>query len=192
MRYFLLVAIPAWVGISLVGADLLDILATSTVGRPTAQLIPFIGLGLLVSSLQQVYTIVMQLTERTSALAATKLIIAFFYIVLVFYAVPRWGLLGGAIVTAIGYVLDLSSSALLAARHGRIFPDLGNIVKQGIAAALMIPAVLLISAPGIPGILLKVMMGLAVYLVSLILIGGIGRRELQFLKSIVTRHESRA
>lgn len=190
LRYYMFLAIPMWVGISLVGANLLDLLATSAVSRPTVQLIPFLGLGLLLSSLQQAYATVLQLAERTKALAVGKILVACAYVVLVAVAVPRWGLLGGAVVTAIGYALDLSFSAVLSAQHGRIFPALEMLFRQVISAGLMIPAVLLIRTPGFLGVTLKVAIGFTVYIFAMIIVGGIGEREYRFMKSIVARRNS--
>jgi O-antigen/teichoic acid export membrane protein len=185
VHYYLLISIPALIGLSLVGSDLLTILATEQIAQATTVLIPVLGLGLLLSSLQNAYAALLQLAERTGALAVSKLMSASIYLGAIFISVPRWGLLGGAAATVIAYGLDLLFAGIFSARHGRIFPSLLSPAKSVLAAAAIIPVVRTMPVNSGWWIAVNVFLGVVVYCLVLLLLGGIGKRETDFVKNLV-------
>lgn len=182
LRYYVLLAAPALVGVVAVGERALGLLAPGAVIDGSLWLIAFVGVGSLLSGLQSVFAVLLHLEEDTRALAVSRLIAAPVYVLLVVVAVPRWGLLGGAVATTLGYGLDLFITSRLAWRRERFELPLRPAGKAALACAGMLAAVLLVlTLEGPVGLVLAVGAGLLSY--TLLMLGqrAVGRRELHFL-----------
>lgn len=185
VRYYAILAVPALVGLVLLGPTIMQILATQTMAAGVRLLIPFIGLGLMVTNFQNAFSFVLQIAEDTRSLAVSRLIAAGGYVLLVLFAIPRWGLLGGAIATSLGYILDLLLTRAMARRHLRFPLPLRDIAKAIVASAVMVPVVINLNRGGFRGVIFALAGGLATYTFAMVLLRAVGRRELRFAGSLL-------
>ncbi len=183
MRYYLLLALPALVGVVALGERALNLLAPEAVVERLTVIIALVGVGLLLSSLQSVFSVLLHLAKDTAALAVSRVISAAVYVGLVAIAVPRWGLPGAAAATLVGYGLDLVITSRLAWRRDRFDLPVEPAAKAALGSGGMSLGVLLaLRVQGLGGLLMAAATGVIVYVLLMLAQGGLGRRELRFLR----------
>lgn len=185
LRYYLLLAIPALAGMVLLGPELLVILSTELIAAAVVPLLPLLGLGLLLRSLQFIFATVLQLVRDTGALALSRAISATAYIGMILVAVPRLGLFGAAVATFAGYAIDLGITTMMAWRHDQFEIPVVPVAKSIAAASVMASLLMVFELEGLAGLGVGVMLGLATYALIMYLIGGLTRREVKFWKSLI-------
>ncbi len=185
LRYYLMLAIPAVAGVALLGPAFLALLARQVPPESIRWIVPWLSLGFLLSNLQSVFSVLLQLGKDTRPLAISKTLSAAAYVAMVAVAVPRWGLIGGAVSTSIGYCLDLIITFSLAWRRLRLPLPIMSTLRAMLATVGMTLVVLVIRGDGLPAILLGIASGAATYTLLLAALGGVGRKELAFFWSIV-------
>ena len=185
LRYYLVLAIPTVAGVALLGPGLLAVLAKQVSTDVIRWIVPLLGLGFLFNNLQSVFGVLLQLVRDTRPLAISRTVSAFAFSAMVGIAVPRWGLLGGAVSTSLGYCLDLCITFSLAWRRQRFALPVRSTIKAALAAAGMTLVVLLTRGDGLLRVSLAMVSGMVAYGLFLVALGGAGRRELSFLLSIV-------
>ena len=95
--------------------------------------------------------------------------------------IPRYGIEGAALVTVLSEALILVGILWAVRRHG-VHVKLSRLVRPLLSAAIM-AAVLLYAAPGLP-LGLKLVLGCATYLASLLLLGGVPEDARAWLQTI--------
>jgi O-antigen/teichoic acid export membrane protein len=91
-----------------------------------------------------------------------------FNIAILLPVVPRFGLLGAAVVTVLTDIVRLVIAFGFARQHGFRAPSFSRFAKPGLAAALMVPALMLAGDRPFPVLLV---VGAGVYAVALGLTG---------------------
>ena len=123
------------------------------------------------------YSEVFILTHRTGELALLMLIPALSNIGLNLILIPQFELLGAVIATLASYALGL---AVLAARGHRLIAlpmPLGDLLKTGLAAASMAPAIWLMPTLGSwPELFLKIAAGGTIYAIMAFVLDAGGAR----------------
>jgi len=185
LRYYLVLAIPAAAGLTILGPQILGILASGAIAQGVGFLIPFMAIGYLFSGVQAAFSVVLQLVQDTRALAVARSTAALLYVPMVILGVLRWGLLGGALATAGGYGLDLAFTSFYSRRAASFDLHSWQTLKAALASAGMSLVVVMVQRPGWVGLALSLLSGVAVYLGLLTLVGGIGRRELRFGAALI-------
>jgi O-antigen/teichoic acid export membrane protein len=185
LRYYLFLAIPAAGGVAILGPQILILLADQVASGASAWIILLLGVSYLMSNAQSVFGTFLLLLKDTRPLAVSKLISAAAYLVMLALAIPRWGLPGAAAATALAYGMDLTITFSMAWRRRRFALPLIQIAKAGLATIAMLPAVLAVPQQGLRGLVASLTAGLLVYFGVMILIGGVGKRELGLLRSIL-------
>ncbi len=177
-RYYLLIAMPACLGITLLSQPLLRLIATAEF--ETSELVVFwIAAGFIFNGLFQVNVYAFHLTHRTRVLSLILLAAAALNIGLNLALVPRLGLLGAAVATAMAFAL-MAGIALGWGRrligHRVRWRDVG---KATVAAVVMGVVLLLLPEPtGWLGILAFAALGASVYLAGLLVLRAVSKGEL--------------
>lgn len=185
LHYYSLLAIPALVGATLVGPQLIAVLASQIRVPTLGWIVMFLGLGFLLNNLQSIIAILFQLRRNTRPLGVSKVISSLAYVAIVTVAVTGWGILGGAVATAFGYVLDLAITSHFARQVGRLPIPWTSILKAGLASTGMAVLVLLTLSGRPVSLAIAIASGVVSYSVFLLLLRGVGRREWRFLRSIL-------
>jgi O-antigen/teichoic acid export membrane protein len=142
--------------------------------------------------MQSTFAIVLQLVQDTKALAVSQGVAAIVYIPLVVFFVTRWGLLGGALVTLLGYAMSMALTFGLLWRYQRLDIPVMQSAKAVIAAFGMGILIWYFRLPGLRGLALALAIGIPAYGGLLFLLGGVGRRELHFVGSILAKRSDEA
>ncbi|MFQ5349977.1 MAG: oligosaccharide flippase family protein [Thermoanaerobaculia bacterium] len=176
-RYYLLVAMPACVGIGLLSQPLLRLIATARFETSTA-LVLWIALGFVLNGVFQINVYAFHLTHRTRSLSLILGASAALNIALNILLVPTLGLTGAAIATATAFAL-MAVSALVCGRrligYSIRWLDLG----KGLAGvAIMVGVIRLLPAPaGWAGIVGVAALGAAVYFACLLGLRAVSKGE---------------
>jgi stage V sporulation protein B len=190
LHYYATFALPALVGLSVLGPLVLRFLAPATAGRDVGWLILFMGVGYFSSGLEAGLAIVLQIVKQTKALAISRGTAAVVYVILVVVSVSAWGLLGGALATGTAYLIELGLTYWLARRYERIGVPIKQSIKGVIAAAGMAVIVWWIDPTGVLEFFLAVVVGALTYGTLMIVMKGLGQRELRFVVSFLSRRKA--
>ena len=181
IKYFLLFAIPATVGLIVMGKDILRIL-TSQAFVSGYVLFPFIATGLVIWKLADLLSIILLSTKNTKTIGKTYLIGAVANIALNFLLIPQYSILGAAAATILSYMLVFLM--MLKSTYGFKFDwNLGFIAKSIFASIIMAFIVKLIPVATLIGLIASMVAGIFVYFVVILLIKGINKTELNSLFS---------
>lgn len=184
LRYFLLLAVPAALGIYYLSPLLLEILATDQFVQDR-NLVLFIVLGIFFLGVSQIYVYVLHLKEKTRVMALVFIGAAIANITLNLLLIPELGILGAAIATAVAYLVRLAVVMGYSAKLHWIGFDLVFFAKTLVASAGMYIVLVLLDPQGLQTLLVTVIAGAASYFLIMFVIRGIGRHEIDFIRQLM-------
>lgn len=178
---FFLVAVPACVGLALLGPEVLELL-----GSPeTSALLPVVLLLLLGGffvGLYELEVFVLYLYEETMLIAVVLGVLALLNLGLNILIVPRIGILGASITTCMTFAAQWLAVRALARRRFRVPSGWRTGLKSVAASAIMAAVVWAIPLHGsLLSLAIKAAVGFLVYVVATIGIKGFPRQELSEL-----------
>ncbi|WOX56756.1 oligosaccharide flippase family protein [Methanoculleus receptaculi] len=188
MKYFLALAIPSVVGLSLLSRPLLTILSTPEIAEQGYLITPFTALsGLLFGS----YAVIMQilvLEKKTGISGTIWIVAAILNLGLNIIFVPIFGIIGAAVTTLLAYSLAFLLSTYYSFKYLVFDLNAAFILKCIIAAAIM-GGVVVIGGSRISGglvsILLLVIISALVYTAGLFILRGFKKEEILFFKGLL-------
>jgi O-antigen/teichoic acid export membrane protein len=184
LRYYLLLAVPSMAGLLYLAPSLLRLLAGA--GFVTHRgLLALLLVGLGIYALNRVTAYPISLAERTRWLVPTSVLAAALNLGLNLWLVPRWGIVAAAGSTALCYALRSGILLLLARRLVPLRVDPRFLLKAAIASGGMV-LVLSCFRPVHPLHLVGMVgLGAAVYVLLMVVLRGIGRREWTLLRMAI-------
>ncbi len=183
-KYVMMLGIPSAVGLSVLGEPLLRILTTSEF-LDGAQVIPLVAAGMVLFCFFQLMVGILHITDNTHLTVRLLFISAILNICLNLVLIPTVGILGAAFATLVAYGVLGLMTIVVTRRYLRF--DLGFvfIAKSVAASAVMALCLYLIAPVSIPGVLLSIVAGAAVYFAVLIALKGLTRVEIVIFVSLV-------
>jgi len=142
-RTYLLVMLPATVGLSLLARALVGLLAAPAY-QPGAVVVPFVAAAMFLYGLLDIAGRGLTLNKRPDLEARNFLIAGVVSVLLNLLLIPRFGILAAAAVTAIGYLTLLLMHAATVQRHVRWRFPWATLVRSGFACAAMAVVVLVL------------------------------------------------
>jgi O-antigen/teichoic acid export membrane protein len=187
MKYFLALAIPSVVGLSLLSKPLLTILSTPGIAEQGYLITPFMALGGLLFGLYAIITQILVLEKKTGIAGTIWIVAAALNLGLNIIFVPRIGIVGAAATTLFAYSLAFILSAYYSFRH-LVFPvDVTFILKCLIVSAIMGVVVIGGSqmSSGPVGIILLVGISALIYGAGLFILRGFKKEEIHFFRALL-------
>ena len=177
---FILIGLPAAVGVALVARPLADFTIGEDLRAAAASVTPWIALSALLSGVTAYYlSQSFALGRRTDRLLLTLCIPAGANVVLNLLLVPRMGVMGAAIATTTSFGIGVLSSIAMGRRIVAMPIPWDALVRCGLACAAMAAAVLSLPSPGgVMEIVLKAGVGAVVYASVVIMLNAAGVRDL--------------
>lgn len=176
LYFYLMVSIPVIAGISLVGPDLLSVLASEKYASGAA-IIPYVIAGMMAFGTVSVLGAGLHIKKQGFIVMALTLISAASNIVLNLILIPIFGLQGAAIATLISYTLLAILYWVIGSRTLPIGIPWGVAIKFSVAALLMYFVIQHLSGFGkITTLLMQLGFGAFIY-VTLIVIVDVQARE---------------
>jgi O-antigen/teichoic acid export membrane protein len=108
------------------------------------------------------------------------------------FYITRWGLLGGALATLVGYILSMALTFGFAWRYRRLDIPVTQSDEAVLAAFGMGILIWYFRLPGVRCLALALAVGILAYGGLLFLLGGVGRREHRFIGLVLTKRSDDA
>jgi O-antigen/teichoic acid export membrane protein len=185
MKYFLMLAIPAFFGLSILSEALLKILSTPEIAANGASITPVVSAGILLLGVYTIFVQIVFMIKKTMITAIIWIIAAAVNLGSNIIIVPVLGIMGAAITTLIAYALVLAITVYYTCRIMTFPVDVLFIVKSLAAAGIMTLVVWLVNPQGALHVFLMILAGAAIYFCILFLLRGFSRGELKFFNSLI-------
>lgn len=181
LRYFLLIAIPATFGLSILARPILEILTTDEF-VPGSVVIPFIAFSGLLAGIFQILINILHLVKKTRFNLYIHIFAASLNIVFNLLLIPSIGIAGAAIATLISYLSMVIICIYTTCKHIPLSLNLNFILKCFVSSIIMSGVVFCLDSSNISELLASVIIGSCVYFISMTLIKGISVYELDVVK----------
>jgi len=165
LRYFFLLSFPIVFGLTAIGRTLIYVLAT-TKFIESAEIIPYIIIGVLLNGGDFVFFSGLYLSKNTLKITKIACFVAVFYLLANFILIPLFGLLGAAWATLLTYILSPTLGYINSSKYIKIkFPI------KSMARYLVFSVVMFLIVKSIPNfhhvtymvLLVKILVGMSVY-----------------------------
>ena len=185
MKYYLLITIPAAVGMSLLSKPLLYILTTDIIANQVFMVTPLVALGAIFMGIYGISNNIIILEKKTTILGYIWISVAILNIVLNIFAVPYLGIFGAGLATLVCYFFAFAVTLVYSRKYARLPFDYKSIAKILIASAIMGVFVKFANPYGIVNILIVIVIAVVIYFVVLFLLKGIDKKEINLIKGMI-------
>ena len=185
MKYYLLLTIPAAVGMSVLSKPLLYIITTPEIALGGYMVTPFVCLGAIFMGMYGITNNILILEKNTMILGKLWIVVAISNIVLNLLLVPYLNILGAAIATLICYILAFAVTAIASKKTMRLPFNIKELLKIVIAAAIMGIAVYMMHPIGIINVLISIVVGVIIYFSIIFILKAVTMKEIGIFKDLL-------
>jgi len=184
-RYFFILCVPVFVGISILSKDIFTLLIGKNFHEGFG-LVPLFAFCSVAQGLFQYVGKSFELSKRTFLLAIAFFIAGLANVLLNILIIPSYGYMGAGIVKVISYAILLILGMSLAYSFMPWLAPLKSLAKIVLSAALMGVALVFIKkvlATSVPSLIFLITAGAFIYFILLLLFKEIKKKEIDFVKS---------
>ena len=185
MKYYLLLTVPAAVGMSVLSKPLLYIITTPEIALGGYMVTPFVCLGAIFMGMYGITNNIMILEKNTMILGKLWIVVAISNIVLNLLLVPYLNILGAAIATLICYILAFAVTAIASKKTMRLPFNMKELLKIVVAASIMGIAVYLMHPIGIINVLISIIAGVIIYFAIIFILKAVTIKEIAIFKDLL-------
>ena len=185
MKYYLLITIPAAIGMSLLSKQLLYILTTTVIADNGFMITPLVALGAVFMGIYGIVNNIIILEKKTTILGYIWISVAILNIILNIVAVPYLGIYGAGLATLVCYFFAFIVTMIYSAKFAKLPFDYKSIAKIIFASLIMGAFVNFANPVGIVNILIVIIVAVAIYFACLFLLKGIDRKEIDLIKGMI-------
>lgn len=192
-RYYLMLALPALVGMSLLRDEVVTLFATPEYAAGSAVVV-YVSLALFLHGYSLIVGTVFDATKQTMIPFVLFLIAGLVNVALNLLLLPRFGYLAAAWSTCAGYGLLLVLNVVAAQRIVRLRVVGAYFWRIALASAVMGGSVLAMQhwlPPSLAGLVVTVILAVIVYAAATLAVGGVPPEEKQALRARLDRIISR-
>ena len=183
LKCYLIIAIPAIFGISVLSKPLLLILSTPEIAQHGYSVIPIIAFSTSLIGANIVFAQIIGLTKKTSIGGIIVGIAALANLSLNFIFIPKFGIVGAALTTLAANALILILTRHYAFKDFKFSADYRFVLKSIFASALMSVIIARFEPKGIIETLIAVVTGGFLYGILIFLLKGLSEKEIKLLKN---------
>ena len=185
LKYYLIIAIPAVFGLSILAKPILMILSIKEIAEKSYLVVPFVGVSIVLFGVYVIVVQILVLKKRTDVTAKIWIVAALLNFFLNIVFIPKFGIIGAAITTLLAYTLAFIATTRYSLRQFSFKLRVDDILKSLISALVMSLLLLQITISGIYGILFSVTFGAIIYLICLLSLKAFTREEIKFVLSFL-------
>ena len=185
MKYYLLLTVPAAVGMSVLSKPLLYIITTPEIALGGYMVTPFVCLGAIFMGMYGITNNILILEKNTMILGKLWIVVAISNIVLNLLLVPYLNILGAAIATLICYILAFAVTAIASRKTMRLPFNIKELSKIVIASLIMGIAVYLMHPIGIINVLISIIAGVIIYFAIIFILKAVTMKEIAIFKDLL-------
>jgi O-antigen/teichoic acid export membrane protein len=182
-RYYILMAIPASLGLTMLAQPLFGLLAPQGFVIPTV-LVFWVAVGVALKGLYQINVYVFHLVHKTVLATLILAVSTALNILLNIALVPVVGVTGAAVATAVTFLIMAASGVYYGNRLMGYHLYWRDLWRALTAAAAMVGALWLLPLKGMAMLLVGSTLGAAVYVAGLLLLRTFSRAELQKMRQL--------
>ncbi len=187
LKYFLLLAIPAAFGLSILSKQVLTILTTPESAEAGYLIMPIIAFSMILMGINAIIGQIIGIVKKTMAGGVIVTISAALNIGLNFIFIPLFGIMGAAVTTLIAFVFLCALTWIYSFRKFSFEVDWKFILKSISASLIMALAVFLINPIGLYRVMSTIAIGILIYFALITLLKGFSKKEFQLLKQFIKR-----
>lgn len=187
LKYFLIVAIPAVFGMSVLMKQILTVFTTQEIASNAFFVTPLVAFSILFYGASDIFSQILALVKKTKIVGLIWACAAILNIVLNLLFIPRFGILGAAIATLVAYAAAFALIWYYSFKEFTFEIDWLSIIKSIMAAILMSIFVLKINPQGLLMVFTTIIIAAAIYFVLIILMKSFTRKEFDFLKGLLRK-----
>ncbi|MCL2157216.1 MAG: oligosaccharide flippase family protein [Methanobrevibacter sp.] len=185
MKYFLLITIPAAIGLSILSKQILLIISNQEIAMNGYLITPFVCLGAIFMGIYGIINNILILEKKTKILGNIWIIVGFSNFVFTLIAVPYIGIIGAAIVTLTCYFLAFAITSFYSKKYFELPFEYKSLAKTILAAFIMGIFVLVVNPVENISVILTIIVAIFLYFAILFLIKGIEKEEFKFFKEMI-------
>ena len=190
IKYFLMISIPAFFGLSLLSRPILIILTTPEIAEQSYLVTPFVAFSMLITGIGGVATgLSLYLAKRTDISMINWILVASTNIILTVLLVPRWGIIGAAVATMIAFIVGFIFGGYYAFKYFKFAIDWKSITKTIVSSLVMSTVIVFFFPKSFLEIVLVISLGAIIYLASMIILKAISFDEIKFIRSSIIGHK---
>lgn len=191
LKYFLAIAIPSTIGLALLSKPLLIILSSAEIANNGYLITPFIALSAMLYGAFVFFAEILSVNKRTEITGRIWIMAAILNLCLNFVLISHIGIVGAAFAVLITYALVLILGIYYSSKFISIEIDPGFIIKSIIASSLMALVIISVRPSSISEILSTIAACALFYGIVLMLFGGLGKEEKDFIGSLIKKNRDR-
>ena len=180
LKYFLLLAIPCALGLSLLSKPILTILSTPEIASQGYLITPFVAASALFFGAYAVIAQIIVLEKKTKITGTIWIMAAILNLGLNLIFIPYIGILGAAITTLLAFALAFILTSYYSSKYFTFDIDFGFILKSIFASLVMSLVIIKWNPVGTLNVLIVIGVCAVVYSVILLLLGGVKKEEIKF------------
>jgi O-antigen/teichoic acid export membrane protein len=185
LKYFLIIASPSVVGISLLSKPILMILTTPDIAINGYLVTPFVAISALLSGIYGIYVLVIILKKKTKLIGIVWIIAAVLNILFNILLIPYLGIIGAALVTLIAYTITFVIIFHYSSKYLKLNFNFG--LKKIIFSSIIMGLFIVYANPnGILNIFVVICISFFIYISMLIILGGIKKEEYKLIKETIS------
>lgn len=185
MKYFLLLAIPCVVGLSLLSKPLLMILTTPEIAIQGYMVTPIVALSSLFFGAYGIVSNIIVLNKKTKIIGFIWVLVALINVGLTIFLIPFWGIIGAAVATLVAFLLAFLLTWWYSIKLFHFDFNLAFFPKIIIASSLMAIIIIIFNPLDLTNIILVTIISTIIYFTTLFLLKGILIDEINFLRELI-------
>lgn len=189
LKYFVVLAVPAGVGLGLLSRELLRALTTEEISSEGHAVMPIVAVAMVLAGAQTVVGQVLIVEKRTRSLGSVMMATAGVNVVLNLALLPWLGIVGAAWSTLAAYAFALLVTAWLASARLWFVLDWRTVGGALLSSAVMGTVVWSLAGWGLAGslagLVVTILAGVGVYAGAMSLLGTVTRSEVRFFTGLL-------
>lgn len=187
LKYFLLLAVPAAVGLSLLAKPLLTILSTEETAINSFLVVPIVAASMIFQGVAEIAKNTLILKKNTKAIGLTWVSLALLNVFLNILLIPFLGIVGAAITTLFSYFLYMISVFYLGRKHISIHIEWTAMTKIALASFIMGLVIINLNHETLFNVLTSVFIGAMIYFTVLVATRSFSKNEISSVVKLVKK-----
>jgi len=185
LKYFLIIAIPACFGLSILSKQLITIFSTKEIAVNSYFITPFIVLSVLLYGIYIILVQILVMFKKTKIFGIIWLGVALLNIILNLIFISLYGIIAAALSTLISYSLALVLTWHYSFREFKFKIDWKTAIKSILASSLMALFIFWLNPAGLCKTVIAIIFGGLFYAILILLLKSFDQREINFVKKFL-------
>jgi len=185
MKYFLIITVPAAIGLSILSKPILLIITTPEIAINGYLITPFVCLGAIFMGMYGITNNILILEKKTKILGKIWILVGFLNLLFNIITVPFIGIIGAAFVTLLCYLFAFLITVFYSRKYLELPYEYTSMVKIAISSIIMGICVAMINPNGILNVLVTIIIAIIIYFIVLFLLKGIDKEEFNFFRKMI-------